>query len=177
MRYTLIHSSYNAGEQRVDSNRYFEMLNICYQMITLTAGLKKHTQDVKANLYGMIDLYRANQEPSSMTQTGSNVGCMRGDATTVDGFGQVHSPNVVRGKGKPSSLKRASRMEKEIQKVKAKTKNAPEKGKRKEVKEHRRKRMGLCERAVGIRLRGDGEDEDQIELRFVGMEKMRYGKR
>ncbi|KAK1584477.1 hypothetical protein Q3G72_033344 [Acer saccharum] len=73
-RYTLIHSSYDAGEQHVDSNRYSEMLNICYQMITLAAGLREHTQDVKAKLYGMIDLYHANQEPPTMTQLGSNVG-------------------------------------------------------------------------------------------------------
>ena len=92
-------SSYDAGEQRADSNRYSEMLNICYQMITLAAGSREHTQDAKAKLYGMIDLYRANQEPPSMTQIGSNVGCTRGDTTTVGGSGQVRSPNVVRGKG------------------------------------------------------------------------------
>ncbi|KAK1557300.1 hypothetical protein Q3G72_022043 [Acer saccharum] len=113
-RYTLIHGSYDAGEQRADSNRYSEMLNICYQMITLAAGSREHTQDAKAKLYGMIDLYRANQEPPSMTQTGSNVGCTRGDATTVGGSEQVLSPNVVRGKGRPPSLRRASRMEKDM---------------------------------------------------------------
>ncbi|KAK1549992.1 hypothetical protein Q3G72_012010 [Acer saccharum] len=67
-----------------------------------------------------------------MTQTGSNVGCTRGDAITVGGSRQVRSPNVVRGKGKPPSLRRASRMEKEMRKVKAKAKKTPEKGKRKE---------------------------------------------
>ncbi|TXG60917.1 hypothetical protein EZV62_012280 [Acer yangbiense] len=75
---------------------------------------KELTQDVKAKLYGMIDLYRANQEPPSMTQTGSNVGCTRGDATTVGGSGQVRSPNIVRRKGRPPSLRRASRMEKDM---------------------------------------------------------------
>ena len=132
-RYTLIQSSYDAGEQRADSNRYSEMLNICYQMITLAAGSREHTQDAKTKLYGMIDLYRANQEPPSMTQTGSNVGCTRGDATTVGGSEQVLSPNVVRGKGRPPSLRRASRMEKDMRKVKAKEKTAQQKGKRKEV--------------------------------------------
>ena len=102
-------------------------------MITLAAGSKEHTQDAKAKLYGMIDLYRANQEPPSMTQTGSNVGCTRGDATTVGGSEQVLSPNVVRGKGRPPSLRRASRMEKDMRKVKAKEKTAQQKGKRKEV--------------------------------------------
>ncbi|KAK1584230.1 hypothetical protein Q3G72_031014 [Acer saccharum] len=130
-RYTLIHSSYDVGEQRADSNRYSKMLNICYQMITLAVGSREHTQDAKAKLYYIIDLYRANQEPPSMTQTGSNVGCARGDATTVGGSEQVLSPNVVSGKGRPSSLRRASRMEKDMRKVKAKEKKAQEKGKRK----------------------------------------------
>ncbi|KAK0584777.1 hypothetical protein LWI29_018477 [Acer saccharum] len=134
-RYTLIHSSYDAGEQRADSNRYSKMLNICYQMITLAVGSREHTQDAKAKLYDMIDLYRANQEPPSMTQTGSNVGCARGDATTVGGSEQVLSPNVVRGKGRPSSLRRASRMEKDMRKVKAKEKKAQEKGKRKRCRD------------------------------------------
>ncbi|XP_041016211.1 protein FAR1-RELATED SEQUENCE 5-like [Juglans microcarpa x Juglans regia] len=42
-RYTLIHSSYDAGKQQTDTNRYSEMLNICYQMITIAAGSKEHT--------------------------------------------------------------------------------------------------------------------------------------
>ncbi|KAF5444893.1 hypothetical protein F2P56_033985 [Juglans regia] len=87
-RYTLINSSYNAGEQRADSNRYSEMLNICYQMIILAAGSKEHTQDAKAKLYAMIELYRANQEPPSLTQTGSNVPISTGGTTTVSGSGQ-----------------------------------------------------------------------------------------
>ncbi|KAF5462045.1 hypothetical protein F2P56_018086 [Juglans regia] len=131
-RYTLIHSSYDAGEQRADSNRYSEMLNICYQMITLAAGSKEHTQDAKTKLYAMIELYRANQEPSSMTQTGSNVPISTGGTATVGGSGQVRSPNVVRGKDRPPSLRRASRMEKDMRKVKAKTKKSQGKGKHKE---------------------------------------------
>ncbi|KAI9195010.1 hypothetical protein LWI28_010793 [Acer negundo] len=63
-RYTLIHSSYDAGEQRADSIRYSEMLNICYKMITIAVGSKEHTHDAKAKLYGIIDLYPTSQEPS-----------------------------------------------------------------------------------------------------------------
>ncbi|KAI9182109.1 hypothetical protein LWI28_022182 [Acer negundo] len=101
-------------------------------MITLAARSREHTQDVKSKLYGMIDLYRANQEPPSMTQTSSNVGCTRGDKTTVGGYEQVLNPNVVCGKGRPPSLRRASRIENDMRKVKAKEKKAQEKGKRKE---------------------------------------------
>ncbi|KAF5448061.1 hypothetical protein F2P56_033564 [Juglans regia] len=66
-----------------------------------------------------------------MTQIGSNVGSTAKD-TTVGGSREVRSPRVVRGKGRPPSLRRASRMEIDMQKAKAKTKKAPAKGKRKE---------------------------------------------
>ncbi|KAK1559828.1 hypothetical protein Q3G72_018862 [Acer saccharum] len=112
----------------------FQMRGIlCRHILAVfRSGSREHTQDAKAKLYGMIDLYRANQEPPSMTQIGSNVGCTRGDATTVGGSEQVLSPNVVRGKGRPPSLRRASRMEKDMRKVKAKEKKTQAKGKRKE---------------------------------------------
>ncbi|XP_035540001.1 protein FAR1-RELATED SEQUENCE 5-like [Juglans regia] len=130
-RYTLIHSRYDGGEQRADCNRYSSLLNICYKMITLASGSREHYEDASTKLYAMIDLYRANQEPPSMTQIGSNVHSTAKD-TTVDGSREVRSPHVVRGKGRPPSLRRASRMEIDMRKAKAKTKKAPAKGKRKE---------------------------------------------
>ncbi|XP_041009352.1 protein FAR1-RELATED SEQUENCE 5-like [Juglans microcarpa x Juglans regia] len=71
-RYTLIHSSYDAGDQRPDGNRYSSLLNICYQMITYATGSNEQFEDAKKKLYSMIDLYRENenQHPPSMTQTG-----------------------------------------------------------------------------------------------------------
>ncbi|XP_042974866.1 protein FAR-RED ELONGATED HYPOCOTYL 3-like [Carya illinoinensis] len=56
-RYTLINSSYDAGEVREDANRYSSLLNICYKMITCAAGSKKHTEDATTKLHAMIDLY------------------------------------------------------------------------------------------------------------------------
>ncbi|XP_042962576.1 protein FAR1-RELATED SEQUENCE 5-like [Carya illinoinensis] len=130
-RYTLIHSSYDAGEQHADSNRYTSLLNICYQMITYALGTREDTEDARNKLNAMIELYRANQEGPSMTQIGSNVDCTAND-TIVGASGEVRSPRVVRGKGRPPSLRRASRMEIDMRKAKAKTKKAPAKGKRKE---------------------------------------------
>ncbi|XP_042992208.1 protein FAR1-RELATED SEQUENCE 9-like [Carya illinoinensis] len=72
-RYTLINSSYDAGAQRADTNRYSTLLNICYKMITHAAGSKKHTEDATQKLYSMIELYSENQEPPSRTCTSSNV--------------------------------------------------------------------------------------------------------
>ncbi|XP_040985885.1 protein FAR1-RELATED SEQUENCE 5-like [Juglans microcarpa x Juglans regia] len=132
MRYTLIHSSYDVGDHRADANRYSSLLNICYQMITHAAGSSRHTEDATKKLYAMIELYRANQEPPSITLPGANVGCTTADTTTVGSSKQVLSPKVVRGKGRPPSLRRASRMEKDMRKVKAKTKRVLVKGKRKQ---------------------------------------------
>ncbi|KAG2680740.1 hypothetical protein I3760_11G112000 [Carya illinoinensis] len=132
-RYTLIHSSYDAGKQRADFNIYSKLLNICYQMITCAAGTRAHTENTKSKLYAMIELYDANQEPPSMTKTGSNACSTANDTNTGSGSGQVRSPYIVRGKGRPPSLRRASMMEIDMRKVKAKTKKAPSKGKRKEI--------------------------------------------
>ncbi|XP_042984413.1 protein FAR1-RELATED SEQUENCE 5-like isoform X2 [Carya illinoinensis] len=131
-RYMLIHSSYDAGDQRADANRYSSLLNICYQMITYAAGSKEHTEDAINKLYAMIELYRDNQEPPSMILTGSNVGCTTKDTTIVGSSKQVPSSQVVRGKDRLPSLRRASRIEKDMRKVKVKTKKMPVKGKRKE---------------------------------------------
>ncbi|XP_042939590.1 protein FAR-RED ELONGATED HYPOCOTYL 3-like [Carya illinoinensis] len=126
-RYTLIHSSYDEGDQRPDANRYSSLLSICYQMITHAASSKKHTEDARSKLYAMIELYRANEELPSFTQIGSNANDTAND-TTVGCSREVHSPRVVRGKGRPPSLRRASRMEINMRKAKAKLKKAPRDG-------------------------------------------------
>ncbi|XP_042954733.1 protein FAR-RED IMPAIRED RESPONSE 1-like [Carya illinoinensis] len=101
-------------------------------MITHAAGSKKHTEDATQKLYSMIELYSDNQEPPSRTCTGSNLVPSIPDVSTCAGSDKVLSPLVVRGKGRPPSLRRASTMEKEIRKIKAKAKNATVKGKRKQ---------------------------------------------
>ncbi|XP_042950292.1 protein FAR1-RELATED SEQUENCE 5-like [Carya illinoinensis] len=126
-RYTLISSSHDAEDNQADVNRYSSLLNICYQMITDAAGSKILTKDATTKLYAIIDLYRSNQELPSITLMGSNDGWTIKDTTAVDSSKQVLSPNVVRGKGRPPSLRRASRMEKF--KAKTKTKKALVKGK------------------------------------------------
>ncbi|KAF5472737.1 hypothetical protein F2P56_009430, partial [Juglans regia] len=131
-RYTLIDSSYDAGDQRPDACRYSSLLKVCYQMITYAAGSKKHTEDATHKLHAMIELYSENQEPPSITLTGSNVGCTQNDTLTVGSSKQVLSPLVVRGKGRPPSLRRASKMEKKMRKLKGKTKKAPVNQKRKQ---------------------------------------------
>ncbi|XP_042956375.1 protein FAR1-RELATED SEQUENCE 6-like [Carya illinoinensis] len=116
-RYTLINSSYDAGEVREDANRFSSLLNICYKMITCAAGSKKHTEDATTKLHAMIDLYSETQEPPSLAENCLNVGGMtKESAATTGSSTQVLSPKIVRGKGRPPSIRRASRMEKELRK-------------------------------------------------------------
>ncbi|XP_041017115.1 protein FAR-RED ELONGATED HYPOCOTYL 3-like [Juglans microcarpa x Juglans regia] len=124
MEYTLIYRSYDAGDQRPDACRYSSLLKNCYQMITHATGSKKYTEDATHKLHAMIELYTENQEPPLLTLIGSNVGCTQNDTPTVDSSKQVLSPLVVRGKGRPPSLRRAPRMEKDMRKVKGETKKA-----------------------------------------------------
>ncbi|KAF5441854.1 hypothetical protein F2P56_037206, partial [Juglans regia] len=126
--YTLIHSSYDARDQWEDANRYSSLLNICYKMITYAASSKKHTEDATTKLNAMIDLYEANQEPPSMTKKCLNVDGTTKDTTTIGSSTKVLTPRVVRGKDRPSSLRRASKMEIDLQKAKEKTKKAQGKG-------------------------------------------------
>ncbi|XP_035545171.1 protein FAR-RED IMPAIRED RESPONSE 1-like [Juglans regia] len=63
-------------------------------MITYAAGSNEQFEDAKKKLYSMIDLYRENQHPLSMTQTGSNAGFTTLD-TNASSSKPVLSPNVV----------------------------------------------------------------------------------
>ncbi|KAF5457179.1 hypothetical protein F2P56_021301 [Juglans regia] len=113
-RYTLINSRYDAGDQREDANRYSTLLNICYKMITCAASSKKHTEDATTKLNAMIAEYEANQEPPSMTEKCGNVDAATNDTSTYGSSTKVLSPLVVRGKGRPPSPRRVSRMEREL---------------------------------------------------------------
>ncbi|KAF5466222.1 hypothetical protein F2P56_016169 [Juglans regia] len=167
--YTLIDSSYDAGDQRADANRYSSLLNICYEIITHAAGSLQHTKDATTKLNAMIDLYRANQEPPCSPITQANVGCGANDTTTAGSSKQVLSPNVVRGRGRPSSLRRASRMEKDMRKVKAKTKRVPVKGKRKQRDGGEPTAVDTCRRLFG-HSEMDTPNVEQFEARETGLE-------
>ncbi|XP_040998132.1 protein FAR1-RELATED SEQUENCE 1-like [Juglans microcarpa x Juglans regia] len=123
-RYTLIRSSYDARDQRPNGNRHSILLNMCYGMITYAADSNEQFEDAKKRIHKMTESYRNQTRNLSLTQTGSNTGFMIEDTIAVGSLQQVKSPLVVKGKGIPPSLRRASRMETELQKVKAKKKKA-----------------------------------------------------
>ncbi|KAG2670827.1 hypothetical protein I3760_14G105400 [Carya illinoinensis] len=127
-RYTLIRSSYDEGELRPNGSRYPILLNMCYTMIDYAVDCNEHFEDAKKRIHEMTECYRQNQRPISFTESG---GLEMVVTTAVGSSQQVKSPNVVRGKGRPPSLRRASRMETELSKVKAKQSKAQVGGKRK----------------------------------------------
>ncbi|KAF5471691.1 hypothetical protein F2P56_008464, partial [Juglans regia] len=119
-RYTLIRTSYDAGDQGPNGNRYSILLNMCYGMITYAADSNEQFKDAKKRIHDMTECYH------------SNAGFMTVDTTAIVDSQQLKSPLVIRGKGRPPSLRRASRMETDMRKVKAKQKKAQVTGKLKQ---------------------------------------------
>ncbi|XP_042990962.1 uncharacterized protein LOC122317942 [Carya illinoinensis] len=105
---------------------------MCYEMIDYAVESEKDFDDAKKKIQEMTGLYRQNQRPLSSGQTVSEPGVTILDGAVVGSSQQVKSPLVVRGKGRPPSLRRASRMETEMRKVKAKQKKAQVVQKRKQ---------------------------------------------
>ncbi|XP_041011331.1 protein FAR1-RELATED SEQUENCE 5-like [Juglans microcarpa x Juglans regia] len=86
-KYTFIRSSYDAGDQRPNGNRYSILLNMCYGMITYATDSNEQFEDAKKKIQEMTEC--------------SNSGLMTEDKTTIGSSQQVKSPLVVRGKGRP----------------------------------------------------------------------------
>ncbi|CAI9777762.1 unnamed protein product [Fraxinus pennsylvanica] len=126
-KYTLISSSYDVTDVRPDVSRYSRIMKICGDVASNAASCDVHAQDMIDKLHAMNKGYLTNK---SSIQTCSNVGIPTVDTTTGTSSTQVKSPHVVRGKGRPPSLRRAPLMEKVC---KPKTKNATQKGKGKQV--------------------------------------------
>ncbi|XP_040994232.1 protein FAR1-RELATED SEQUENCE 1-like [Juglans microcarpa x Juglans regia] len=57
-RYTLIHSSYDAGDRRPNGNGYSILLNMCYGMITYAADSNEQFEDAKNRIHEMTECYR-----------------------------------------------------------------------------------------------------------------------
>ncbi|XP_042983224.1 protein FAR-RED IMPAIRED RESPONSE 1-like [Carya illinoinensis] len=142
-RYTSIRSSYDAGDQRPNGNRHTILLNMCYEMIDYAVDSNEQFEDAKKRINEMTGLYRQYQCPLSMAETGSEPVFTTQD-TAVGSSQQVKSPRIVRGKGRPPSLRRASRMEIDMWKVKAKQAKQQVGGKRKQRDERETSSMGTC---------------------------------
>ncbi|XP_042974103.1 protein FAR1-RELATED SEQUENCE 5-like [Carya illinoinensis] len=119
--YTLIRSSYDIVDQRPEVRRYSRIIKKCYEVATNAASCDEHTEDILANLDALNNSYRTNKPPSKVV-------IHTPDELTAASSTKVLSPHVVRGKGRPPSLRKKSM----IERVKPATKKASHKAKRKQ---------------------------------------------
>ncbi|KAG6627606.1 hypothetical protein CIPAW_15G141000 [Carya illinoinensis] len=112
--------------KKPEVSRYSRIIKRCYQVATNAASSDEHTDDMLAKLDAM-NLGYLNNKPSH--QTCSNIAVTNAVTTTTESSKKVLSPLVVRGKGRPPSLRKKSM----IERVKPTTKKATQKGKRKQV--------------------------------------------
>ncbi|XP_042967437.1 protein FAR1-RELATED SEQUENCE 1-like [Carya illinoinensis] len=178
-RYTLIRNSYDAGDERANGNRHAILLNMCYEMIDYVVESNEQFEDAKKRIHEMTGLYRQNHNPLSMNSEKDLEPVTTLDTAAAVGSSQgVKSPIVVRGKGRPPSLRRASKMETDMRKVKAKQKKAQAGGKRKQRDEGDIAPMGTCRNLFGasevdITNSGEGQvmkklEKDKLEAVCVG---------
>ncbi|XP_042972793.1 uncharacterized protein LOC122304601 [Carya illinoinensis] len=136
--YTLIPSSYDLVDQRPEVSRSSRIIKKCYQVATNASSCDEHTEDMLAKLDAMNLGYRTNLPPSKVV-------VIHADTTTDASSKKVLSPHVVRGKGRPPSLKKKSM----IEKVKPRTKKASQKGKRKQPYGIEGEVVGTCRNLFG----------------------------
>ncbi|XP_042950111.1 protein FAR1-RELATED SEQUENCE 5-like [Carya illinoinensis] len=120
--YTLIRSSYDGVDERPEVCRYSRIIKKCNEVATNASSCDEHTEDMLAKLDAMNLGYRTNKPPSKVNVTTTAV------PTTTATSKNVLSPHVVRGKGRPPSLRKKSM----IEHIKPTTKKATQKGKRKQ---------------------------------------------
>ncbi|KAG7973828.1 hypothetical protein I3843_06G017100 [Carya illinoinensis] len=141
--YTLIPSSYDIVDQRPEVSRYSRIIKKCYEVATNASSCHEHTEDMLAKLDAMNLGYHTNLPPSK-------VGVIHANTTTDASSKKVLSPHVVRGKGRPPTLRKKSM----IEKVKPTTKKASQKGKRKQPHGHEGEVVGTCRNLFGVTVVG-----------------------
>ncbi|XP_042974558.1 uncharacterized protein LOC122306186 [Carya illinoinensis] len=140
--YTLIRNSYDIVDERPEVSRYSRIIKRCYQVATNAASSDEHTEDMVAKLDAM-NLGYLNNMPSH--QPCSNVAVTLAATTTTESSQKVLSPLVVRGKGRPPSLRKKSI----IERVKPTTKKSTQKGKRKQPHGREGEVVGTCRNLFG----------------------------
>ncbi|XP_042950017.1 uncharacterized protein LOC122282124 [Carya illinoinensis] len=136
--YTLIPSSYDLVDQRPEVSRYSRIIRKCYEVATNASSCDEHTEDMLAKLDAMNLGYCTNLPPSKVV-------VIHADSTTEASSKKVLSPHVVRGKGRPPSLRKKSM----IEKVKPTTKKASRGGKRKQPHGIGGEVVGTCRNLFG----------------------------
>ncbi|XP_042955964.1 protein FAR1-RELATED SEQUENCE 4-like isoform X2 [Carya illinoinensis] len=154
--YTLIRSSYDIVDERPEVCRYSCIIKRCYEIATNAASCDEHAEDMIAKLNAMNDVYRTSKPPH---QTCSNVAITTADTTTAGSSKKVLSPLVVTGKGRLSSLRKKSM----IERVKLTTKKATQKGKRKQLPQNTTEVVDFSGTEFGFAVI-DGQESMQLEV-------------
>ncbi|XP_042978818.1 protein FAR-RED ELONGATED HYPOCOTYL 3-like [Carya illinoinensis] len=136
--YTLIRSSYDLVDQRPEVSKYSRIIKKCYEVATNASSCDEHTEDMLDKLDAMNLGYRTKTPPSKVVTTDA-------DTTTAVSSNKVLSPNVVKGKCRPPSLRKKSM----IEKVKHTTKKLSKKGKRKQPHGIQGVDVGTCRNLFG----------------------------
>ncbi|KAG6624753.1 hypothetical protein CIPAW_16G049800 [Carya illinoinensis] len=136
--YTLIRSSYDMVDQRPEVSRYSRIIKKCYEVATNASSCDEHTEDMLAKLDAMNLGYHTNNPPSKVITYNA-------DATIDASSKKVLSPHVVRGKGRPPSLRKKSM----IERGKPMTKKSSQKGKRKQPHGIEGEVVGTCRNLFG----------------------------
>lgn len=110
----------------------------CYEVATNASSCDEHTEDILAKLDAMNSAYHTKNPPSKVVIY--NV-----DATIDASSKKVISPHVVRGKGRPSSLRKKSMIERR----KPTTKTTTQKEKHKELHGIEDEVTGTCRQLFG----------------------------
>ncbi|XP_042956578.1 protein FAR-RED ELONGATED HYPOCOTYL 3-like [Carya illinoinensis] len=97
--YTLIRSSYDIIDERPKVSRYSRIIKKCNKVATNASSCDEHTEDMLAKLDAMNLDYCTNKPPSKVVVTTA-------DTITTTNSKKVLSPHVVRGKGRPPSLRK-----------------------------------------------------------------------
>ncbi|XP_042950377.1 protein FAR1-RELATED SEQUENCE 5-like [Carya illinoinensis] len=136
--YTLIRSSYDLVDQRPEVSRYSCIIKKCYEVATNASSCDEHTEDMLDKLDAMNFGYRKHTTLSKVVTTDA-------DTMTAVSSKKVLTPNVVKGKGRPPSLRKKSM----IEKVKHTTKKASQKGKCKQPHGIQGVDVGMCRNLFG----------------------------
>ncbi|XP_042950403.1 protein FAR1-RELATED SEQUENCE 5-like [Carya illinoinensis] len=150
-KYTLISSNYDVVDPRPDVSRFSRIMKICGDVASNAASCDEYAQDMIDKLYAMNEVYLSNKPP---IQNCSNIVVPTVDTTIGTSSKKVISPLVVRGKGRPPSLRRASIMEKVC---KAKMRTAKQKGKHRQPRGGDTEVVNTCRNLFGEALVGTQE--------------------
>ncbi|KAG6700545.1 hypothetical protein I3842_08G117700 [Carya illinoinensis] len=100
-RYALIRSNYDNLSGKPSTTRYANLVKLCLKVATNACEDDDNSVDMTQKLKTMNSIYTKNNEQPIFTNTSTEVGDIEMGSSK-----KVLSPRIVRGKGRPSSMRR-----------------------------------------------------------------------